>query len=141
MKSLQTKDIWTNRIMATSEKEFFEAVKGSLQEKGLLDKLSGEIRSEVLQILKSDDSTTATADPSVVFKTSSQNFILNELIKEYLEWNGLKHTKDVLVSEAGHPKESLTRCQLEEALNVQVGSNAQKVPLLYSIVSSLTDKN
>ena len=124
--------------MATSEKEFYEAVKDSLQEKGILDKLSGEIRSQVLQILKSDDSTT---DPNVVFKTSSQNFVINELIKEYLDWNGLKNTKDVLVSEAGHPKESLSRSQLEESLNVQTGSNARKVPLLYSLVSSLTDKN
>jgi len=112
--------------MATSsEKDFFEAVKDSLEERGVLDKLSAEIRSHVLQILKSEDQGQRTENKDI-FKTS-ENFLINELIKEYLEWNKLKHTQAVLVAETGHPKESLTRRELEESLHVKTGPNAQQV--------------
>ncbi len=126
--------------MATSsEKDFFEAVKDSLEERGVLDKLSAEIRSHVLQILKSEDQGQGTENKDI-FKTS-ENFLINELIKEYLEWNKLKHTQAVLVAETGHPKESLTRRELEESLHVKTGPNAQQVPLLYTLVSALINKS
>jgi len=125
--------------MASSEKDFFEAVKDCLEEKGVLEKLSAEVRSHVMQILKNEDQNSSGQKP--ILKTSSQNFVINELIKEYLEWNELKHTRDVLVSESGHPKESLSRNQLEELLQVQTGLNARRVPLLYTLVSSVMKKS
>jgi len=111
-----------------------EAVKECLESKGVLEKMTAEIRSHVLKILKDED------DPSerrAKLKTGTQNFVINELIKEYLEWNELKHTRDVLVTESGHPKESLTRTELEELLHVQTGLNGRKVPLIYSLVASV----
>ena len=124
--------------MATSEKEFAEAVKESLAERGVLNKLSGEIRTQVLQILKNEEKS----DPNrcQVLKTS-ENFVINELIKEYLDWNNLTQTRTVLILETGHPNESLSRSQLEEALNVQTGANARQVPLLYSLVAATVQKS
>ena len=123
--------------MSTSEKEFAEAVKESLAERGVLNKLSGEIRTEVLQILKNEEKS----DPERQVLKTSENFVINELIKEYLDWNNLIQTRTVLVLETGHPNESLSRSQLEEALNVQTGANAQKVPLLYSLVAATVQKS
>ena len=128
-----------NLTMASGgEKEFVEAVKECLESKGVLEKMSAEIRSHVLKILKDENDPS---DRTSGLKTGSQNFVINELIKEYLEWNELKHTRDVLVSESGHPKESLTRTELEELLHVQTGLNARKVPLIYSLVSSVIKKS
>ena len=122
--------------MATSEKEFSEAVKESLSERGVLDKLSGQIRTHVLQILKNEE--TSVPDRQVL--KTSENFLINELIKEDLEWNNLIQTRTVLVLESGHPKESLSRSELEEALKVETGANAQQVPLLYSLVAATLQK-
>ena len=123
--------------MSTSEKEFAEAVKESLAERGVLNKLSGEIRTQVLQILKNEEKS----DPERQVLKTSENFVINELIKEYLDWNNLIQTRTVLVLETGHPNESLSRSQLEEALNVQTGANAQQVPLLYSLVAAAVQKS
>ena len=123
--------------MSTSEKEFAEAVKESLAERGVLNKLSGEIRTQVLQILKNEEKS----DPERQVLKTSENFVINELIKEYLDWNNLIQTRTVLVLETGHPNESLSRSQLEEALNVQTGANAQQVPLLYSLVAATVQKS
>ena len=123
--------------MSTSEKEFAEAVKESLAERGVLNKLSGEIRTQVLQILKNEEKS----DPERQVLKTSENFVINELIKEYLDWNNLTQTRTVLVLETGHPNESLSRSQLEEALNVQTGANAQQVPLLYSLVAATVQKS
>ena len=123
--------------MSTSEKEFAEAVKESLAERGVLNKLSGEIRTEVLQILKNEEKS----DPERQVLKTTENFVINELIKEYLDWNNLTQTRTVLVLETGHPNESLSRSQLEEALNVQTGANAQQVPLLYSLVAATVQKS
>ena len=123
--------------MSTSEKEFAEAVKESLAERGVLNKLSGEIRTQVLQILKNEEKS----DPERQVLKTTENFVINELIKEYLDWNNLTQTRTVLVLETGHPNESLSRSQLEEALNVQTGANAQQVPLLYSLVAATVQKS
>ena len=123
--------------MSDGEKELFKAVTDSLQEKGVLGDLSAIVRAHVLHILKQDEPTEAKN----LLKTNTHNFVINELVKEYLEWNNLKHAKDVLVLESGHPQESLTRSQLEEVLNIKTGLNASKVPLLYTLVSAFTKKS
>ena len=69
--------------------------------------------------------------------SSSSNFIVNELIKEYLDYNGYQNTGDILAIESNLPKKRITRVELETSLKVHSGPNAKQVPLLYSIVSDL----
>ena len=102
----------------------------TLEEKGVLDKLTCELRVEVIKLLKEEKILHDK-------KLNPENFVINELIKEYLEWNGLKNTIHVLNVESGHPKEHVSREELETSLNVKTGERSKKVPLLYTLVSSL----
>ena len=123
------------------EIELFEAVEEVLKEKGVLDQLTCQARAEILQVLKTSFATQKTASKEKKEKfssaLSSSNFIVNELIKEYLDYNGYQNTADILAIESNLPKKRITRVELETSLKVHSGPNAKQVPLLYSIVSDL----
>ena len=122
------------------EIELFEAVEEVLKEKGVLDQLTCQVRAEILQVLKTSFATQKTASKEkkeVSSVSSSSNFIVNELIKEYLDYNGYQNTGDILAIESNLPKKRITRVELETSLKVHSGPNAKQVPLLYSIVSDL----
>lgn len=122
------------------EIELFEAVEEVLKEKGVLDQLTCQARAEILQVLKTSFATQKTASKEkkeVSSASSSSNFIVNELIKEYLDYNGYQNTADILAIESNLPKKRITRVELETSLKVHSGPNAKQVPLLYSIVSDL----
>ena len=129
-------------ILAMDPKiELFEAVEEVLKEKGVLDQLTCQVRAEILQVLKTSFATQKTASKEkkneVPSASSSSNFIVNELIKEYLDYNGYQNTADILAIESNLPKKRITRVELETSLKVHSGPNAKQVPLLYSIVSDL----
>ena len=123
------------------ENELFEAVEEVLKEKGVLDQLTCQVRAEILQVLKTSFATQKTASKEkkneIPSASSSSNFIVNELIKEYLDYNGYQNTADILAIESNLPKKRITRVELETSLKVHSGPNAKQVPLLYSIVSDL----
>lgn len=123
------------------EIELFEAVEEVLKEKGVLDQLTCQVRAEILQVLKTSFATQKTASKEkkneIPSASSSSNFIVNELIKEYLDYNGYQNTADILAIESNLPKKRITRVELETSLKVHSGPNAKQVPLLYSIVSDL----
>ena len=123
------------------EIELFEAVEEVLKEKGVLDQLTCQVRAEILQVLKTSFATQKTASKEKKNETPSaspsSNFIVNELIKEYLDYNGYQNTADILAIESNLPKKRITRVELETSLKVHSGPNAKQVPLLYSIVSDL----
>ena len=135
--------LFTLRITKTMdpEIELFEAVEEVLKEKGVLNQLTCQVRAEILQVLKSsfvtDQKKTATATEAEKLPTNASNFIVNELIKEYLDYNGYDNTANVLAIESNLPKKRITRVELETTLKVHSGPNAKKVPLIYSIVSDL----
>ena len=129
-------------ILAMDPKiELFEAVEEVLKEKGVLDQLTCQVRAEILQVLKTSFATQKTASKEkkneIPCASSSSNFIVNELIKEYLDYNGYQNTADILAIESNLPKKRITRVELETSLKVHSGPNAKQVPLLYSIVSDL----
>ena len=107
--------------------------------KGILDQLSCSVRAEVLQVLKHPDQKKPEHQKSYE-DPDSTNFLINELIKEYLNYNGYEHTANVLSVESGQPQRQAERNDLEAVLRVHTGPNAKQVPLLYSIVSSLRKK-
>ncbi|XP_013791707.1 lisH domain-containing protein FOPNL-like, partial [Limulus polyphemus] len=88
------------------------ALKDVLKRQGILTDLKGRIRAELFNALENPE----TSPPAL----SSENFLINELIIEYLEFNGYKHTSSVLVAESGHPRVSLGREFLENQLHVQM---------------------
>ena len=65
-------------------------IKDTLENRGVLGQIKARIRAEVFNSLEDN---TDTKPP-----LSNENMIINELIREYLEFNKYKYTASVLVS-------------------------------------------
>jgi lisH domain-containing protein FOPNL len=66
------------------------AVRETLENRGVLDQLRARIRAEVFSAL--DDPTDTKCE------VSRENVIINELIREYLEYNRYRYTASVFSS-------------------------------------------
>uniref|UniRef100_A0A4W2DXY3 Centrosomal protein 20 n=1 Tax=Bos indicus x Bos taurus TaxID=30522 RepID=A0A4W2DXY3_BOBOX len=71
--------------------ELKAVLKDTLEKRGVLGHLKARIRAEVFNAL--DDESEPR--PSL----SHENFLINELIREYLEFNKYKYTASVLIAE------------------------------------------
>ncbi|BFZ03278.1 hypothetical protein BsWGS_06316 [Bradybaena similaris] len=110
-----------------------EVLKEILENRGSLDEIKARLRAEVFAALD---------DPAEVKPTlSSDNLLILELIREFLEYNRCKYTASVLVSEIGLPKVPLDRDFLRHELNIVEDAPSRAVPLLYGLVSSYRDIN
>ena len=69
----------------------------TLEQKGVLNDVKAKIRAEVFTALDSE----ATGKPPL----SNESMIINEMIREYLEYNRYYNAASVLVTEAGQPVE------------------------------------
>ncbi|KAK3586077.1 hypothetical protein CHS0354_033200 [Potamilus streckersoni] len=116
-----------------STQELKDVVKECLENRGILGQIKARIRAEVFNAL--DDNTEAKPP------LNNENMIINELIREYLEFNKYKYTASVLVAESGQPKTPLDRRFLAKELNVEEDRNSSSVPLLYGIVSHFLRQN
>ncbi|WAQ96751.1 CEP20-like protein [Mya arenaria] len=103
----------------TSTQELKEVIKDTLENRGVLGQIKARIRAEVYNSL---DDTSDSKPP-----LSNENMMINELIREYLEFNKYKYTASVLVSESGQPKQPLDRAFLAEELNVEEDRNSTQV--------------
>lgn len=112
--------------MSASLGDLNDAVIGSLRESGKLQKITAEIRAEIFKILTSDKPDN---DDIPLCK---ENFIINELIREYLEFNGYTNTLSVFMGETGQPEEPMDRDFLAHSLDVLPHN---QIPILYSMTS------
>ena len=69
----------------------------TLEQKGTLGKIKSQIRAEIFTALDADNQ----GKPQL----PAENVMINELIREYLEYNKYYNTLSVMVSESGHPAE------------------------------------
>ncbi|NXI44982.1 FOPNL protein, partial [Galbula dea] len=102
-------------------------LKDTLEKRGALGQIKARIRAEVFNAL---DDQTVPRPP-----LSHENLLINELIREYLEYNKYKYTASVLTSESGQPEVPLDRQFLAKELNIVEDTNGKSVPLLYGILS------
>ncbi|KAL3876304.1 hypothetical protein ACJMK2_034167 [Sinanodonta woodiana] len=116
-----------------STQELKDVVKECLENRGILGQIKAKIRAEVFNAL---DDNTEVKPP-----LNNENMIINEIIREYLEFNKYKYTASVLVAESGQPKTPLDRRFLAKELNVEEDRNSSSVPLLYGIVSHFLRQN
>jgi lisH domain-containing protein FOPNL len=122
-----------NPVLQQSEEERLRgAVRHRLAENGTIGRITAEIRAEVAKAIRKEEDEKAA--PDVV---SGDNFVLNELIREYLEWNDCGNAAEALVAESGHPRERVDRRELEDVVGVRTGANAARVPLLYSMLAAV----
>ncbi|KAI1896048.1 hypothetical protein AGOR_G00090790 [Albula goreensis] len=107
--------------------ELKAALKETLEARGVLGQLKARIRAEVFNALD-DKSETRPA-------LSHENLLINELIREYLEFNNYRYTASVLVAESGQPEVPLDRQFMTNELNVVEDPSSRSVPLLYGLLS------
>nr|XP_015914059.1 centrosomal protein 20 [Parasteatoda tepidariorum] len=117
--------------MATA-RDLKDVLKDALAKSGALGEIRAKIRAEVFNILQDE-----SEPPNPV---SNENILINELIREYLIFNGYLFTESVLVAESGHPNFPLQRQLLEERLKVKVVDNSSNMPLLYELVSQFVNQ-
>ncbi|XP_062508063.1 centrosomal protein 20-like [Corticium candelabrum] len=102
-------------------------LKETLESRGVLGQIRARVRAEVFNAL---DEQSEERPP-----LSNENMIINELIREYLEFNRYRYTCSVLMSETGQPREALDRQFLANELNLSQDESSSSVPLLYGILS------
>ncbi|XP_075894233.1 centrosomal protein 20 [Nelusetta ayraudi] len=118
--------LFTLVAMATVT-ELKSALRDTLESQGVLNQLKARIRAEVFSAL---DDQREPRPP-----LSHENLLINELIREYLEFNKYRHTASVLAAESGQPEVPLDRQFLANELRVAEDSSSKSVPLLYGLVS------
>lgn len=115
--------------MATLD-ELKSALRETLESRGVLNQLKAKIRSEIFSAL--DDSEVSKP------RLSDENLLINELIREYLTFNGYQHTLSVFLPESGQPASpAFDRAFMARELQVAEDYKARSVPLLYGIVKGL----
>jgi lisH domain-containing protein FOPNL len=71
---------------------FISAVREDLRKSGKLNKVKAELRAEIAKLL--EPTSTSDTKPDI----PSDTLIINELIREFLTWNGYHYTTSVLVA-------------------------------------------
>ncbi|XP_077980530.1 centrosomal protein 20-like [Glandiceps talaboti] len=113
--------------------ELKSVLKETLENRGALGQIKARIRAEVFNAL--DDQT----DPRPPL--TNENMLINELIREYLEFNKYKYTESVLLAESGQPSTPLDRQFLTNELNIAEDRDTATVPLLYGIVAHFLSRS
>ena len=107
----------------------------TLEQKGVLNEVKAKIRAEIFTALDSENA----GKPSL----SNENMIINEMIREYLEYNKYYNAASVLVTETGQPHEPpFDRQYLQKKFGISTqkgGANkrGEQLPLLYDIIFGL----
>ncbi|XP_022089332.1 lisH domain-containing protein FOPNL-like [Acanthaster planci] len=111
----------------SSVQELKSVLRETLETRGVLGQIKARVRAEVFHAL--DDQS----DPRPPL--SNENMLINELIREYLEFNKYKYAASVLMAESGQPQTPLDREFLVNELNITEDRDTATVPLLYGILS------
>ena len=117
----------------TSVEELKNALKETLEQKGVLNQIRAMMRQSIFEAIQSDDKPQK--------QLSNENLIINELIKEYLQYNNYLHSLSVFQAETGQPKNKLDREFIANQLNIIESNSSRQVPLLYSIIFGIKNEN
>ncbi|XP_075293007.1 centrosomal protein 20 isoform X3 [Opisthocomus hoazin] len=99
--------------------ELKAVLKDTLEKRGALGEIKARIRAEVFNALED------RSEPRPPL--SHENLLINELIREYLEYNKYKYTSSVLTAESGQPEVPLDRQFLAKELNIVEDANGKSV--------------
>jgi lisH domain-containing protein FOPNL len=111
-----------------------DALREALERRGVLDQLRANVRAEVFSAMED------TEDPPP--EMSSENLVINELIRDYLAFNNYKHTLAVFSPEVGLPAEPLRRQYVahQTRLPLNIGNRrGADLPLLYALTAKPSD--
>eukprot|EP00798_Chlamydomonas_sp_ICE-L_P005240 gene5240-18471_t len=114
-----------------SVEELKDALRENLDSNGTMRKLKAKIRGEIFAALRDTEAAPAPQE------LSNENLVINELIREYMIFNGYRETLSVFLPETGQPlSRPFERSFLAEHLNLIEGPNSKQLPLLYNLVAS-----
>ncbi|XP_041318333.1 centrosomal protein 20 isoform X3 [Pyrgilauda ruficollis] len=99
--------------------ELKAVLKDTLEKRGALAQIKARIRAEVFSALEDQSEPRPTL--------SRENLLINELIREYLEYNKYKYTASVLTAESGQPEVPLDRQFLAKELNIVEDASGKSV--------------
>ena len=104
----------------------------TLEQKGVLNDVKAKIRAEIFTALDAE----TTNRPQL----SNENMIINEMIREYLEYNRYYNSASVLMTETGQPSEPpFDREFLHRKFGVSSEARGARpgMPLLYELIYGL----
>lgn len=93
-------------------------------------------RQDALQAKEKDPDAVNSKPPN----SNEEISLVNELIREFLEWNGYLYTASVLTSEAALPFDKKSRADLCTEVGVKDDDNSSGLPLLANIVIAYTER-
>ncbi|XP_045446670.1 centrosomal protein 20-like [Melitaea cinxia] len=130
-----------NENQTISEKELLDAIKNLLRKSGHLNKFQAEMRAKVTEVLQERQmSLNPGFKSSGAPQPSDEVLLVNELVKEYLEWNGYLYTASVMTSEAAMPNVKKTRAELCSKVGVKDDEKSATLPLLSNIIAAYTER-
>lgn len=99
-----------------------------------MQRLRSELFAELLTTIQGAEDESGAAAPA----PPPEALLINDLIREYLSFTGLRHSLQVFNLETSQAaeREALPRQVLASELGVREGSNGRAVPLLYHLVST-----
>lgn len=126
--------------MAT-EKDLINAVKESLRASGELGRIKAEMRTEVIKLLDKSSGKGNSKIPN----PPKDVLLMNELIREYLDWMGYKYSSTVFCSECDLSKRPLDRSLLIQGLQikdlkVEESEDSQPLPLLCTLIEAAKNR-
>jgi FOP N terminal dimerisation domain len=87
-----------------------------------------QVRSHIVQVLEGSEHTHSSPNPA------PDTYLLNELIREYLDFHGYDATKSVFCKESQLAHEAFPRSFLEARVGLSSGLQASRLPALYSLL-------
>ena len=103
----------------------------TLEQRGALNDIKARIRAEIFTALDAD----SVGRPRI----SNENMIINELIREYLEYNKYYSAASVLATESGQPANpAFDREYIRKKL--QIPGKSGELPMLYEIIFGVMPK-
>eukprot|EP00752_Nemacystus_decipiens_P005786 g5235.t1 len=115
-----------------------QALVENFEHRGVLGKLKAKVRAEVFHTLEGPQ------DGLLPPPLSNENLLINELVREYLSYNGYTNALGVFMAESGQPSDrSLDRGFIKDELGLAerrdsaVGREVRPLPLLYGIAHAL----
>jgi lisH domain-containing protein FOPNL len=116
--------------MGANPGELYDAALASLRGSGRYDQIKGEMRKELFQLLTKDGGDSSPA--------SREAFVINELILEYLQFNGYTNSLSVFMRETGQPDEPMNRDFLAQCIDVVPH---RMIPILYTLTTTPDQPN
>ena len=113
------------------------ALTEQLEQDGTLSQLRATIQAKLFE------ATAEENDPRP--ELTADRLLLNEAIREYLQFSGYRNTAAVFLAESGQPDEPLQRDYLAHKLNLKVPisktRSQQTIPILYSLLTPSNEKS